>query len=75
MIAGVLVIIGLLVTTLRAAPPPLPATLALPDGATPAAITQAQDWIGVVTTDGRMFVFDRGTGALRQEIRVSPAQP
>lgn len=75
MIGGVLVIIGLLVTTLRAAPPPmtLPATIALPDGALPAAITQAQDWLGVVTTDGRMFVYDRASGALRQEIRIAPA--
>ncbi len=74
MIGGVLVIIGLLVTTLQTEPPALPATLALPDGATPAAVTQAQDWIGVVTTDGRLFIFDRTTGALRQEIRIETGQ-
>ncbi len=71
MIGGVLVIIGLLVTTLRTAPPALPETLALPAGAVAEAVTQAQDWIGVVTTDGRLFIFDRSTGALRQEIRVT----
>lgn len=75
MIGGVLVIIGLLVTTLRAVPPvlALPDSIALPADAVPAAVTQAQDWLGVVTTDGRIFIFDRASGVLRQEIRVQTA--
>lgn len=72
LILGVITITGLLVTRLgRPAAPAFPESLALPEGVTPGAITRGADWIGVVTTDGRMFVFDT-TGALQREIRVLP---
>ncbi|MEH7829717.1 DUF6476 family protein [Gemmobacter denitrificans] len=72
LIAGVITIVGLLVTRLplgKPAAPPLPDSIALPEGATPEAITRGRDWIGVVTTDGRMFVFTPD-GRLTQEILI-----
>ncbi|MFZ0097934.1 MAG: DUF6476 family protein [Gemmobacter sp.] len=73
LILGVIAIVALLVTRL-----PIPAnqdtvafpdTLALPDGAVPEAITKGKGWTGVVTTDGRMFIFD-AAGALTKEILI-----
>jgi len=69
MIAGFLVLIAALVIRLNADPLPLPERITLPDGAVPLSFTQGTDWIGVVTEDDRIFVFDRDTGALRQTIR------
>ncbi len=67
MIAGVITIVALLVTKLNG-PVPLPETISLPDGATAQAVTVGADWVGVVTTDNRILIFDRLTGALRQDI-------
>jgi sugar lactone lactonase YvrE len=41
----------------------------LPAGATAEAVTMGKGWIGVATTDGRLFVF-APDGRLRQEIRI-----
>ena len=70
MIAGFLVLIAALVIRLGADPLPLPDRITLPEGAEPLSFTQGTDWIGVVTTDDRILVFDRATGALRQTIAV-----
>ena len=73
MIAGVLVITGLLVTRLQRDAPPAPAlpdTITLPDGATARAITMGGDWYAVVTTDDRILIFDRASGDLRQTVRI-----
>jgi len=74
MIGGVIAVVWLLVTRLpeAAAPPALPDHIALPAGAKPEAVTMARDWIGVATTDGRLFVFNRD-GSLRQEIDIAHA--
>jgi hypothetical protein len=56
---------------LRAAPPPLPATITLPDGTTATAFTQADDWFAVVTDDDRILIFDRDTGALVQTVAIT----
>lgn len=72
LILGVITIVGLLVTRLPLGVTPVadfPVSLALPAGAKPEAITRGPGWIGVVTTDGRMFVF-APDGALRQEITI-----
>jgi Family of unknown function (DUF6476) len=69
MIAGVIAIVALLVTKMNG-PVPVPETLALPDGATAQAVTMGVDWVGVVTTDNRILIFDRLTGALRQELVI-----
>lgn len=73
MIAGVITITGVLVTRMPDANAPirLPDGLALPKGATPAALTMGQGWIGVVTTDQRLLIFNTD-GSLRQEIEVLP---
>jgi hypothetical protein len=71
MIAGVITIVALLVTRLQdGGALPLPESIALPDGAQAQAVTAGQDWYAVVTTDNRILIFDRLTGALRQEVAV-----
>lgn len=72
MIIGLLVIVGLLVTRFwgegAETLPPLPESLALPDGAKATAFTQGPDWYAVVTDDNRILIFDRATGELRQSV-------
>ncbi|MEH6647434.1 DUF6476 family protein [Sulfitobacter sp.] len=70
MIFGVVIVIGLLVTRLGRDTPVLPSEIALPDGATATAFTQAADWYAVVTDDNRILIFDRMTGALRQTVDI-----
>jgi len=72
MIAGVITIVGLLVTRMPDGPATigLPEGLEMPEGASPAAVTLGTGWIAVVTTDQRILIF--GTdGKLRQEVSVS----
>ncbi len=69
MIVGVITIVALLVTKVNG-PVPVPETLVLPDGARAQAVTMGTDWVGVVTTDNRILIFDRLTGALRQEVVI-----
>ena len=73
-IGGVIPVVAVIVTRMPAAlkaPPSLPAELALPEGARPAAFTQAADWLAVVTDDSRILIFNRD-GSFRQELHVSP---
>lgn len=73
LILGVIAIVALLVTRLPGggpAAPLLPASLSLPAGAAPQAITQGQGWVGVVTTDNRLFLF-APDGRLLQEIAIT----
>ncbi|RXV63961.1 hypothetical protein C6W92_08880 [Roseovarius sp. A46] len=75
MILGLLVIVGLLVTRFwsepeRPALPPLPEAITLPEGARTTAFTQGEDWYAVVTDDGRILIYDRENGALRQEVDI-----
>lgn len=70
MICGVLVIVVLLVTRLSSTPPALPDVITLPDGAKAEAFTQGETWFAIVTTDNRILIYDRLTGALKQEIDV-----
>ncbi|SDW29290.1 hypothetical protein SAMN05443573_102283 [Celeribacter indicus] len=73
MIAGFLVLIGLLVTRFPSLGSPvsfdLPDRLDLPEGVRPEAFTRGADWIAVVA--GReILIFDPETGALRQRIGI-----
>ena len=71
MILGVVAIIALLVIRLSPQPPTLPTLpegVLLPDGARPAAITFARDWLVVVTEGGTVLVFDRAGGAPVQRL-------
>lgn len=64
MILGLLAIVWLLVTRLGAPPlPALPDSVQLPDGATPAAITFARDWLVVVTDQGTILLYPASGGA------------
>ena len=72
MIGGLLTIVGLLVTRLNApaALPALPASVILPPGARPAAVTFAEGWLVVVTEGGEILLYPRTGGAPVQ--RVTP---
>ncbi|MFK7835349.1 MAG: DUF6476 family protein [Sulfitobacter sp.] len=70
MIAGVLVVIGLLVTRLNRPAPPLPDQITLPAGVEARAFTQGSDWYAVVTSHNEILIYDRLTGALRQTIQI-----
>jgi hypothetical protein len=75
MIVGVITIVGLIVTRMPGAVRaslPLPDEITLPGGARAAAFTQGQAWYAVVTTDDRILIYSRQTGALVQEITVNP---
>lgn len=70
MIAGVLVVIGLLVTRLNRPAPDLPDQITLPDGKTAQAFTQGADWYAIVTSDDEILIYDRLTGGLRQSLQI-----
>jgi len=72
MIGGVITVVGLLVTRMpqafsRPALPALPDTITLPDGAEAEAVTFGRGWTAIVTTDGRILMFDT-EGRLAREI-------
>ncbi|MDK3073860.1 DUF6476 family protein [Sedimentitalea sp. JM2-8] len=74
MIVGLLVIVSLLVIRFSSDPAPsalpLPESIALPNGVTAAAVTYGPDWYAIVTNDGRILIYDRATGALRQTVTI-----
>ena len=71
MVLGVITVVGVVVTRFPKPPtPPMPETLTLPQGESPLAVTQGGDWVAIVTDAGRIHVFDRATGALRQSVQV-----
>ncbi|MCR9147518.1 MAG: DUF6476 family protein [Rhodobacteraceae bacterium] len=72
MIAGVVVIIGLLVTRFATdSSPAFPARITLPDGTTATAFTRGQGWYAVVTQADEILIFDGTTGSLRQTIEIN----
>ena len=73
MIGGVIAVVWLLVTRLPIPHqgPVVPPSLELPAGAMAEAVTMGTGWIGVATTDGRLFIF-APDGKLRQEIKIVP---
>jgi len=70
MIAGFTVLIVALVVRLSADPLPLPERISLPEGVEARAFTQGVDWIAVVGSDDRIFVFSRASGALLQTVEI-----
>lgn len=73
MIGGVITVVGLIVTRMPQAftpAPALPATITLPEGTRPAAVTFGTGWTAVVTSDDRILIFGKD-GALRQEVRIT----
>ncbi|MBT0958825.1 hypothetical protein IV417_15660 [Alphaproteobacteria bacterium KMM 3653] len=70
MIIGMIVLTSLFIIRFRAPQSmAFPPQITLPEGAKAQAITQGPGWIGVVTTDSRILIFD-ATGALTQEVTV-----
>lgn len=49
----------------------LPSQIELPEGVTADAVTMAEDWYAVVTTDQRILVYDRTTGNLLQTVEIT----
>ncbi len=74
MIAGVVLIIGLIVMSFYAVPTPLPEAISLPGGAGAVAFTQGPDWYAVVTDRDQILIFDRVTCRLTQTVDITPAQ-
>lgn len=80
LIVGVITIVALLVIRLAAfapaAPPDLPAAIALPADEGARAVTFGRGWIAVVTEDAagveRIRLFDAATGASRAEVVIDP---
>jgi len=71
MILGLLAITWLLVTRLGAPPlPALPASVLLPEGARPAAVTFARDGLVVVTDQGVVLVYPAAGGEAVGELRL-----
>jgi hypothetical protein len=71
MILGLLVIVALFVTRFQGAPDvALPDRLILPGGARATAFTQGQDWLAVVTADGRILIYDRDGSGPRQVVVI-----
>ncbi len=77
MILGLLAIMAMLVIRFTREPAPfaLPATITVPDGARVLAFTRGSDWYAVVTDRDTILIYDAGTGALRQSVRIKPAAP
>ena len=74
MIIGVITIVALIVTRMPGAMRaslPMPEQITLPDGAKAQAFTQGDAWYAVVTTDDRILIYNRASGALMQEITLN----
>lgn len=72
LILGVLTVVVVIVIRFAAPPAPvLPEQLVLPAGAVAVAVTQGSDWIGIVTGDDLILIYDRASGALRQSITLT----
>ena len=77
MIGGVITVVALLVTRMPQALqglPALPEGIEMPAGTAAEAVTFGKSWIGVVTEDGRLLVFN-AEGRLRQEVRLDLPGP
>lgn len=72
LIFGVITVVAVVVTRFpKAATPPLPESLVLPEGVRAEAVTQGGDWIGIVTSDQQILIYDRASGALRQTVTLT----
>lgn len=67
MIIGIATITVILWIRLSPSLPALPEALRLPEGETAAAVTFARDFTVVVTTEGRILVYD-ASGTLRRDV-------
>jgi hypothetical protein len=71
MIVGVITVVAVVVIRFPQMPaPPLPETLALPEGQAAVAVTQGADWVAVVTDADTILIYDRATGRLRLTVTL-----
>lgn len=70
MIGGVIMITALIVIRYNQSAVPLPEIIALPDGSTATAFTQARNWYAVVTEDDTILIFSRDSGRLIQTLEI-----
>ncbi|MCY4151927.1 MAG: DUF6476 family protein [Aestuariivita sp.] len=70
MIIGITSITILLAARLLQSEPALPDHISLPKGVSATNFTIGSDWLGVVTRDDRLLIFDRDTGKLRQSLTI-----
>jgi len=73
MIAGIVIIVGLIWSRYSGPALPMPEAITLPAGTTATAFTRGNGWYAVVTQDNRILIFDQSTGTLRQKIDVQTA--
>lgn len=72
LIFGVITVVAVVVTRF-----PQPETLALPEelqlpkGAVPISMAQGRDWVGIVTQEDTILIYDRQSGALRQTVTLT----
>ena len=73
MIAGLVILIVLIVLRVNrsGAEFPLPENFDLPDGVAARAVTVTDAEVLVVSEDGRLFVYDRRTGALAKTVSLT----
>lgn len=73
LIVGVIVTVAAVVTRMpgRAPAVSLPDQVKLPAGTNATAVTFGPGWYAVVTGDGRILIFDRATGGLKQSVEVA----
>ena len=71
MIVGLVTVVALIVMRFRDDGPILPENLSLPDGVAAQAVTMGDGWYAIVTADNRILIYDRITGALRQEVALT----
>ncbi len=75
MIVGLIVLIGLIVMRFSSqGQAPLPESITLPSGVEATAFTRGQDWLAVVTNDGRILIFAPDGKTLRQEVVIEAGQ-
>lgn len=70
MIVGLVTVVALIVMRFVNDGPILPEDIDLPAGVRVQAVTTGDGWYAIVTTDDRILIYDRITGALRQEITL-----
>ena len=70
MIAGILVIMGLLVSRYMQDKPQLPDRITLPEGKRAMAYTEGRGWFAIVTEDNEILIYDGESGTLRKTLKI-----
>jgi len=71
MIAGIIIVITLLVIKLQPSKIKIPQEITLPKGTKAISYSQGSDWIAIISSDDRIFIFDSVTGKIRKQIKIN----